>query len=165
MNIYLVGMMGCGKTTLGRALAKKLGLSFVDLDAALEQRVKKSIPQIFSEQGEEGFRQAETENLKYYAQKKGIVAGCGGGIVLRQENVQLMRGSGKVVFLCRPPEEILKTLDVSGRPVLRDHPEEFFAVYEKRLPLYEKAADILFDNSGSVAEAAEKLAGLLHTKG
>lgn len=161
MNIYLTGMMGCGKTTLGALLAEQAGAEFLDMDAQIVKKAGKSIPQIFAESGEDGFREIETRVLLEIAERDGLVVACGGGVILLERNVKLMKQSGKIYFIDRAPEEILRGMDMSGRPVLRDGEKTFREVYKKRLPIYRKTADVVFKNTGNPGDAAEALAALL----
>ena len=117
-NLVLIGLPGCGKTTVGRLLAAELGLKFVDCDAEIEQIAGKTIPEIFAEDGEEIFRKWETEVLKDALKTPGKVVATGGGIVLKQKNRDVM-GRATVVFLDRKPKEILSTCDMAGRPLMR----------------------------------------------
>ena len=135
MNIYLTGMMGCGKTTLGALLAEQAGAEFLDMDAQIVREEGKSIPQIFAEAGEDGFREIETRVLSEIAERDGLVVACGGGVVLLERNVEIMKQSGKIYFIDRAPEEILQGMDMSGRPVLRDGEKTFQEVY-KKTPAY-----------------------------
>lgn len=105
MNIYLTGMMGCGKTTLGALLAEHTGTEFLDMDAQIVKKAGKSIPQIFAESGEDGFREIETRVLSEIAERDGLVVACGGGVILLERNVKLMKQSGKIYFIDRAPEE------------------------------------------------------------
>ncbi len=160
MNIYLTGMMGCGKTTLGGLLAEMMDARFIDLDAEIEKSQGKSISQIFAERGEGDFREIETNMLRETAKETGCVVACGGGIVLFDRNVDIMKRTGKIYFIDRSPEDILAHIDMSGRPVLKGGQQKFTVVYKKRLPVYQKTADVIFKNYGTPMEAAMRLASL-----
>ena len=153
-NILLIGMPGCGKSTVGRALAQALGRPLADLDEEIAARAGMSIPEIFAGQGEEAFRRLEHQVLLDAARKSGTVIACGGGIVTRPENFDPMRRNSAVVFLRRD----LKLLPSVGRPLSqRDGPEK---LYRQRKPLYEKAADFAVDNitvEGAVTEIIRRL--------
>ena len=135
-NIILIGMPGCGKSTLGRLLADALGKKFLDADDELVRQTGKSIPDIFATEGEDAFRRLETETLARLTRETGTVIATGGGVVTRPENEALLRQNGRVVFLDIPPTG----LSVAGRPLSQAHTPE--ALYRKRLPLYRKMADI-----------------------
>jgi len=119
-NIILVGFMGTGKTSVGRALAGMMEWEFVDTDTLTEQRVRRTVSEIFREMGEDGFRRHETETLRRLRQKTGLVIATGGGIVLRDENIALMEEIGAVFRLDASMETLKSRLlrDVRGRPLL-----------------------------------------------
>ncbi len=139
-NILLIGMPGCGKTTVGKALAQAMGRPLVDLDEEIEAREGMPIPQMFALHGEETFRRAEHQVLVDAARRSGTVIAAGGGIITRPENFDPMHRNSVVVFLRRD----LDLLPSAGRPLSqRDGPEK---LYRQRKPLYEKAADFAVDN-------------------
>lgn len=139
-NMVLIGMPGCGKSTVGRALADRTGRRLVDIDQELEQELGCAIPDFFAQKGEAAFRQAESEMLARFCRESGLVIACGGGAVTVPENIDVMRQNGRLVYLRRPLEE----LPTEGRPVSQSRPlEELFA---QRRPLYESAADLTVDN-------------------
>jgi shikimate kinase len=121
LNVYLVGMMGAGKSAVGRPLAQALGYRFLDADSVLETSVGRSIPQIFAEEGEEGFRQLETAVLDQLAHWHSLVVATGGGVVTRPVNWGHLR-QGVVIWLDAPEEELLRRLQVdpTPRPLLED---------------------------------------------
>jgi shikimate dehydrogenase len=134
-NIALIGMPGCGKSTIGRALAQKMGRLFADIDVQIEAAAGKRIPQIFSDEGEETFRQLETRVLAGEAKKSGMVLATGGGVVTRPENLDLLRQNSLIVYLKRD----LTDLITDGRPLSQNVGIQ--ALAEKRLPLYEAWSD------------------------
>lgn len=147
--IYLTGMMGSGKSELGFAAARILSLPFYSTDDMAEQQAGITISEIFERHGEEYFRNIESSILrKVSALPFGIVS-TGGGIVLREENRNLMRSTGKVLWLHRDIAETAATLDPTGRPLLKEGTDALFSIYEQRLPLY-RMADAEF--TGSTAE-------------
>lgn len=148
-NIVLVGMPGCGKTTVGRELARLSGKPFVDLDEEIVRRAGKSIPDIFREEGEAAFRELEAQVLADVCARSGQVIATGGGAVLRAENRAAMRRTGRVYFLRRALEE----LPTDGRPLSRKGGLE--EMYRVRKPLYSAAADVVIDNSVALEETAE----------
>jgi len=159
-NIALVGFMGTGKTAVGKALAEKLGRSFVELDSLIEQKAGKSIPDIFQQDGETAFRELEIEVTKEVSKDKNLVIACGGGIVLNKINIDRLRQQSRVVYLTASPGVILKRVanEEGQRPLLEvDNPT--LAIREMlsfRKPFYERAADIKINTSkldiDSVAE-------------
>ncbi len=139
-NLIIIGMPGSGKTTVGRVLAQRLGRTLVDTDALVVQAAGCPIPELFAREGEEAFRALEHQALCQAGRASGTVIATGGGIVTRRENWAPMRENSTVIFLWRP----LDQLPLDGRPVSQANPLE--ELYEKRLPLYEKAADLTVDN-------------------
>ena len=116
-NLVLIGLPGCGKTTIGGRLSAELGLAFMDCDAEIEKRTGKNIPEIFSREGEESFRKLESEVLLTLLNTPGKVVSTGGGIVLKKENREVLRRA-TVVFLDREPTNIMSTCDMAGRPLM-----------------------------------------------
>ncbi len=144
-NVILVGPMGVGKTTVGRALARINGMSFVDSDLALEQRTGVSVSTIFDIEGEEGFRQRESELLKELARTGNSVIATGGGAVIVEENRKTLRSAGVVVYLSAPVQKLLKrTRNSRNRPLLQTHnPEQVLTdLMRVRDPLYRDVADL-----------------------
>lgn len=142
-NIMLIGMPGVGKTTNGQLIAKKLNREFVDLDEEIVKQSGVSIPEIFKNHGEDKFRELEHKVLEEYSKKSGLVISCGGGIVVRENNIPLLRQNSTVVFMKRD----IASLPKDGRPVSQAN--DLSELYKKRLPMYEKAADIIFEMNGS----------------
>lgn len=164
MNIYLCGFMGCGKSTVGKILAEKLKINFTDADNEIVSLSGMTIPEIFEKQGEEGFRNTETQVFKALSEKSGFVVACGGGAVLKRENCEIMKKSGKIVFLKVPEENLIKRLrnDKNPRPVIKNKTdEEIIALYEGRLPLYLEAADLSVDCCENPSENAERIKAAL----
>lgn len=148
-NLLLIGMPGCGKTTVGRALAQRLGRELVDTDELVVQAAGCSIPRLFAEKGEETFRRMEHQAVVQAGSRSGLIIATGGGVVTRRENWDPMRQNSVVVFLRRP----LDKLPTDGRPVSQANPLE--ELYRQRLPLYEGAADWTVDNTTVDAAVAE----------
>ena len=156
-NIVLIGMPGSGKSTVGRLLSDKLGRPLVDTDEEIVARAGKPIPKIFAESGETAFRDLETAVIADASRSGGVVISTGGGAILREENLALLRQNGALVFLDRPLEDLLPTAD---RPLANDA-EKIRALYAVRLPLYRAAADLTVPVRGApedvAAEIMEKL--------
>lgn len=147
-NIILIGMPGCGKTAVGRLLAQRLGREFADADALIEALAGKEIPRIFAEDGEEAFRDWETQALARLGKQSGLVIATGGGCVTRQRNYPLLHQNGTVYWLRRS----LDALPTDGRPLSQTNRLE--NLYDARKALYERFADGIIDNNGSPREAA-----------
>ena len=145
-NLFLVGPMGAGKTTIGRFLAENLNLEFVDLDAEIEERCGANIPWIFDVEGEEGFRKRESKMLDEVTSRNGVLLATGGGAVLSERNRQILKQRGYVVYLSASVGQLLeRTAHDRNRPLLQvDNPRE---VIEKlitdRDPLYKEVADLV----------------------
>lgn len=151
-NIVLCGFMGCGKSTIGNLLSKKTGMSFIDLDAYIEKKENKTISKIFADSGEEYFRALEREASKELSTKNGLVIATGGGTLTYQINVDVLKTNGKIVLLDLPIEIIAERLKNDTTRPLLDRPDKdkvMRELYENRLPLYRKAADISVDASQS----------------
>ena len=154
-NISIIGMPGCGKSTIGAALAKKLGKTFIDLDAEIERRTGHNIPDIFAQEGEAAFRQYEAETLADVAKQNRQIIACGGGIIKTPANVRALRQNGPVLWVRRPIEK----LATGGRPLSKGG-AALKQLEEERTPLYEAAASVVLDNTGTLREAADKAAAL-----
>lgn len=139
-NIVLIGMPGCGKSTIGKKMAAETGKKFVDTDALVEEKAGKSIPDIFKDEGEAAFRALEAEVIADVCKENGQVVATGGGSVLNLENVRNMRQNGTVIFIKRD----ISKLPVEGRPLSKSH--DLGEMYKERLPFYEAAADSVMEN-------------------
>lgn len=158
-NIFLIGMMGSGKTVTGAALAEGLGAKFVDLDVEIEKAAGMSINDIFEMHGEPYFRGLEREALKRAARVPGQVIATGGGIVLAVENVIAMKDSGVVVYLRTPLEVLEKRLaEKKDRPLLnRPNPREVLAkIFHARRESYESSFDYAVSTEGKTAKDVAK---------
>jgi len=164
MNIYLVGFMGTGKSTVGRELARKKKWRFVDLDELIELREGKTIPDIFSKKGEPYFRILEKKALKEVAREEKFVVACGGGIVVNKENIKIMKESGVIICLKANPSVILKRTSKSvNRPLLNtDNPKERIELLLKlRVPYYALAHKCINTSKLSVKEIVARLARIV----
>ncbi len=157
MHIYLSGMMGMGKSTVASELATRLNRKCVDIDLlCLENCESKSVSEIFSEVGENGFRAIESNVLKQISEcDKPLVVSTGGGIILSSDNVKLMRMTGYVVLLDAHPEIIFNRLDISDRPLLNKSKNPFKIyqdIYNERINKYKLSSDCIVDASLSTSE-------------
>jgi shikimate kinase len=144
-NIFLIGFMGAGKSTIARELQKRLGMNLVEMDARIVEEQGMSINDIFAQYGEDHFRDIESQLILTIGDEGSTVVSCGGGVVLRPQNTEYMKKSGKVVYLKTSPETIFERVRYStDRPILNGNMNvEYIAgLLEKRRPLYEGAADI-----------------------
>ncbi|NQT08027.1 shikimate kinase [Candidatus Bathyarchaeota archaeon] len=151
MNVALFGFMGVGKSAVGRMLAEKLDLAFVDLDVEIVRTTGRSIERIFQEDGEERFREIERALTEEYSALDGQVIACGGGTVIDPENLENLRRSSRMVLLTAEPEVILERVKAEGdvRPLLNvnDKLDKIRSLLTKRWPSYVEAADIIIDTS------------------
>ncbi len=144
-HIYLIGFMGSGKSTVSRKLKKLIQVKEIDMDAEIVRENNMSINDMFARFGEEYFRDRETEILQKIADSAPAVVSCGGGTVLRQENVDIMKKSGAIVLLTATPETtFLRVRNSKDRPILNGHMnvEYIASLMEKRRAVYEAACDI-----------------------
>ena len=150
MRIFLIGFMGCGKSTMGRILAASLNLTFIDLDTFLEERYFRTIPQIFAEEGEDSFRKKERKVLEEVSAFDNVIVATGGGAPCFFDNMELMNDSGFCIFLDVEIESLVKRLihAKTERPLIKGKSKEELLLFieglmQKRRPFYEKAKYIL----------------------
>ena len=147
-NVILIGLMGAGKTTVGRALARKLGRTFLDSDHEIEARTGVKIPTIFEHEGEAGFREREAEVIDDLTQRDGIVLATGGGAALRLDNRERLKTRGTVVYLCAHPHDLwLRTRRDKSRPLLQteDPRGRLEALFAVRDPIYREVAHCVME--------------------
>lgn len=153
-NIFLIGFMGVGKSTVSKALQRVFAMDVVEMDEIIARQNGMSISEIFEFHGEEYFRNEETELLRESRSKKNRIVSCGGGVPMRQVNVDEMKKSGKVVLLTASPETILERVRGNhDRPLLENNKNVDYIkdLMEKRRPAYEAAADIVISTDGKSA--------------
>jgi shikimate kinase len=164
-NIFLVGPMGAGKTSIGRQLAETLGMEFVDSDHEIEARTGASIPWIFDVEGEAGFRKREQAVIDELTQRKNIVLATGGGAVLSPENRKHLKSRGTVIYLAASVDQLLeRTRRDRNRPLLQtDDPRaRLEALMREREPLYREVADIILPTDHSnIRQSVNKIIKLL----
>jgi len=160
--------MACGKSAVSRELRKRYGFKLVDSDRSISYRQGKTIPQIFTEDGEEAFRNMETRLLQQFHVRGRMVLSTGGGMVLREQNIPLMKCIGPVVWLRLSPEATLERVKRNNhRPLLAGKKTlpEVTAMMEQRRPFYEAAADYIIDTDGlSIQEVARRLVEIVKEK-
>ncbi|MBE2260922.1 MAG: shikimate kinase [Candidatus Accumulibacter sp.] len=155
-NVYLVGLMGAGKTTIAKALAKRLAYAFVDSDHEIEARTGVRLPTIFEIEGEEGFRRREAQVIADLARLQGHVVATGGGAVLRPENRQHLQASGFVVYLNVPLQTLCeRTRHDRNRPLLQvvDPLGKLRELHAQRDPLYRSIADLVVSGGRITAQS------------
>jgi shikimate dehydrogenase len=163
-NISLIGFMGCGKTTVGSILAKKLGYSFKDIDTVIEEREVKTISEIFRLKGEQGFRGLEKSVLSDIHQDKKTVFACGGGIVLDPTNCDTLSRNSLVIWLYVSLESSLQRVDLHSRPLLKTqgNGEKPEVLFQTRIPHYARTADLVFLNESDPEKTAENIYEEIH---
>ena len=171
-RIILIGYMGAGKTTIGKALSKELGITFYDLDWYIENRMRKTVSEIFAERGEEGFRKIEYNMLHEVAEFEDVIISCGGGTPCFFDNMDYLNQQGLTVYLKAEPEVLYKHLQMAKveRPLLKGKSKEELLTFikeqlDKREPFYTKARytlDVsLMDNYDKIKISVEKIKELL----
>lgn len=160
-HIFLTGFMGTGKTTISGSLKELLHMDVIDMDQAIEDMEQMPIREIFAQKGETYFRQCETGFLRKLKEKEGAIISCGGGVPLRNENVEAMKACGLVVLLTASPETIYERVKNShNRPLLEQNktPEYIRELLHKRDPYYKRAADLEVTTDGkSAGQIAEEI--------
>lgn len=145
-NTVLIGMMGCGKSTIGALLSEKLGRKLVDTDALIAEREGRSIPEIFAAEGEGYFRGRELNVSQELSREQNLIIACGGGLPLQKDCIAHLKESGTVIWLCRDPGETYDTMDTSQRPLAQQGRQDFLDRFAQREPIYRACADIVIDD-------------------
>ncbi|MDY5576461.1 MAG: shikimate kinase [Lachnospiraceae bacterium] len=154
-NIFLIGFMGTGKSTVSKKLSGMTSMREVDLDVFVEEKAGMCISRIFEEKGEKAFRDMETECLKVVLKQNDCIISCGGGTVIREENVDYMRENGTIVLLTATPETIYQRVkDNQNRPILNGNMnvEYISTLMERRKEFYQKAADVIVETDKKTVE-------------
>lgn len=155
-NIVLIGMPGCGKTTIGKLLSKELKLNYCDIDCYIEEKEKRSIKELF-ENGEDYFRDLESKACIELASKKNTVISAGGGVIKRKNNIDILKEQGVIVFIDRPVENIISDINISARPLLKDGTDKVYKLYEERYTLYKEYSDIIVGNEGYLKDVTNDI--------
>ena len=168
-NIFLIGPMGVGKSTIGRVLAEIMHLRFFDSDQEIELSSGADIPWIFDVEGESGFRERESKMISQLCQKRDIVLATGGGAILAKQNRETLCSNGTVVYLTAPIEKLVdRTWKDKNRPLLQtDNPKKkVVELFETRNPLYKYTADVVIDTQGKKPLiVANEIQNFVETKG
>lgn len=165
MNIYLIGFMGVGKSTVAKELSKKLDYKLIDTDDEIVAREGRSISDIFRKKGEEYFRSLERELIEKLSADDNLIVSCGGGIIKSDDNIDNMRASGHVILLDASPEVIYtRVKDNNTRPLLRKNPgiNGIKKLLEERRPMYDRAFTHKVDANRSVKQVADDIIGILN---
>ena len=175
IRVFLMGFMGAGKTTLGKALAKDLGVSFIDLDQYIEHRYLKSVSQLFAAYGEQGFRERESRLLREVGEFDNVIVSCGGSTPLIGDNMDYMLSQGQTVYLKCNNDTLLRRLKVarSQRPLIASKTDEELAAFidsetQRREPGYLRAEYICpgdrLESRSQISETIEYIENLLNLK-
>lgn len=168
MRVFLVGMMGAGKSTIGRRLARRLGCPHLDSDEQVESATGRTVPEMLRSEGEAAFRAAEKEALAAAVATPGpVVVSVAGGAVLDPDNRDRLAGAGTVVWLRSPLRELTRRVgDGRTRPLLGDDPAAAMArLYEDRRPIYEALAHVAIDNEGPPERVVDRIVAALEERG
>ncbi|WP_028044148.1 shikimate kinase [Candidatus Stoquefichus massiliensis] len=155
-NIVLIGMMGCGKTTISQLLSKQLKRPLIDIDEYLVDKYKMTIPEMFNI-SEAYFRERETICCMEVGQKEGYIISTGGGVIKNQKNIDALHHHGTLIYLDRPVENILSDVEISTRPLLKDGPQKLYELYQQRHELYLQACDYHVINDKSLEDVVNNI--------
>lgn len=164
-NIVLIGMMGSGKTTCGKALSVKLRRPLTDTDDLIAQREGIPVPEIFARHGEGYFRSLELATAREVGKDRARVIATGGGMILQQDAVTALREQSVVVFLNRQPEEIFDSVAMDGRPMAQGGREKFIETFQFRKPKYRGAAHVVIDDFSTVDHTVDAILTALKNLG
>ena len=164
-HIFLIGMQGCGKSSLGKRAARETGIPFADTDAVVAQSAGCTVNEFFERYGEETFRRAETAALTALTYARPMIISTGGGTVMNPVNRMIMRSWGAIVLIDRPLEEILGDIKLDRRPTLRDGGlTEVERIYHERIQVYRDLADITLKNNQGYHMAVYTLVRLIRER-
>lgn len=154
-------MPGCGKTTIAKAISRLKGLEVYDTDEYIEKREGKTVADIFKN-GEEHFRKLETEAVKEISSKEAVIISTGGGVVKSPYNMELLKKNGLIVFINRPVKDIIKDVNTSNRPLLKDGKSRLYELYAERYELYKLHCDYEIMNDRNLQDIVEKILDIMN---
>ncbi|WP_294581857.1 shikimate kinase [uncultured Thomasclavelia sp.] len=155
-NIVLIGIMGCGKTTISKMLGEKLGWPVIDIDEYIVDKFNQTINEMF-DVSEAYFRNNETECCKELASLHGHVISTGGGVILKSENIEYLKSNGIIIYIDRPIENIVEDVHVASRPLLKEGPQKLYDLDKQRHQLYLDACDYHLINDGTLEEIVDEI--------
>lgn len=162
-NIVLIGMPGCGKTTIGEVLSNRLEYKFIDIDKYIEETNGNSITQIFK-MGEDYFRVLEVEAVDRVRKENNVVISTGGGVVKNYINIKRLKEKGVIIFIDRCIESIAEDVNISNRPILKGGINKLHKLFEERYEYYKNYSDFHVVNEGSVEEVVEIIMDIIRGK-
>lgn len=163
-NIVLIGMPGCGKSTIGYMLSKKLSMNCIDVDKYIEESEKETISSMF-EKGEKYFRDIESKYIEELSNLNSTIIATGGGVVKKEGNMLLLKKNSVIMFINRKIKDIFNDVDDSTRPLLKDKKEKLYELYEERLPLYKKYCDVEVENVNDLNAVVDKICEIYIKRG
>lgn len=155
-NIVLIGMMGCGKTTVSKELSKQIECPVIDIDEYLEEKYQMSISDMF-DISEDYFREREHICCEDVSHLDGYIVSTGGGVIKNPKNIEVLKNNGIILYLDRPVDMIFKDIDISSRPLLKDGPSKLYELYQERHQLYLDACDYHIHNDASLEDVVFKI--------
>ncbi|SHK08683.1 shikimate kinase [Paramaledivibacter caminithermalis] len=164
VNIVLIGMPGCGKTTIGKLVAKRLDMKFCDIDHYIEEKEGRSIPDIFKNYGEIYFRKLESKAVEKISKYADFVISTGGGVIKFHNNMEFLKKSGIIIFINRSVDDIISDIETDGRPLLKDGKERLYKLYKERIDLYKKYSDYEVVNDGSIEDIVNNIIQIAKSK-
>ena len=164
-NIIIIGMPGCGKTTIGKLISDKLNREFYDVDCYIEKKEGRSIPDIFRDHGEGYFRNLEKSAVEEVRKYTECIISSGGGVVKLSSNMELLRKNGIIIFINRTVDDIISDIEIEGRPLLKNGKERLYKLYAERIELYRKYCDYEIKNRGCIDEVVNEILDIIQTEG
>lgn len=162
-NIILIGMMGCGKTTISKGLSKLLNRPVIDIDEYLEEKYHMTISEMF-DISEDYFREREHICCQDVSCLDGYIVSTGGGVIKNPHNIEVLKKNGIILYLDRSVENIFKDIDTSSRPLLKEGPSKLYQLYEERHQLYLEACDYHVYNDASLEDVMMKIKKIIENK-
>lgn len=161
-NIVLIGIMGCGKTTVSKLLSKELSMPVIDMDEYLEDKHQCTINDMFAI-SEDYFRDLESQACVDLSKLDGYIISTGGGVVKRKQNSDVLRQTGTIIYLDRPVDHIITDVTTANRPLLKDGPQKLYQLFDERHELYLDACDYHVYNDGTLDDVVKKITDIIKT--
>ena len=159
-NIVLIGLTGCGKTTVGKMLAQKINYDFIDMDDFIIESTGKTVPELFAV-SEEYFRSCETKACKALSNKRKTVIASGGGAVKKQENMKAFHDNSIIIFLDRPVDNIVGDVEIKNRPLLANGPDVLYRLNDERYDLYNNQCHYRVENNKTLDELVDVIINII----